>query len=272
MDGIIKKVFHAVCVKNPKSDESLEDKFKSGLNEAEEFFNLGFDSKIDFAGKTVIDIGCGLGSTCIYMALNGAQKVVGIDINRDAINFAKLKLSNEYQNLTDIVDFQHANVIEDEKFDIVLSKNSFEHYDDPENIIITMKGYLKRDGMMVIGFEPLWKSPHGGHISYMTNFPWAHLIFPESIIMAEHRKYRPKDNAQSFEQVAGGLNKMTFSRYLKIIKENNLEIVYLKTNVNVYNSIKFPLLKVLSLIPFCRDFFTANLYSILRFPSGTLDD
>jgi len=58
-----------------------------------------------------------------------------------------------------------------------------------------MKQYLKQDGLLVIGFSPLWKAPYGGHIRFMTKLPWAHLIFPEEVIMAERRRFRPDEEA-----------------------------------------------------------------------------
>ena len=88
-----------------------------------------------------------------------------------------------------VVKLELADDLGHDKFDIVLSKDSFEHYNDPENQIFTMQQYLKEEGILVIGFGPLWKSPYGGHISWMTKFPWAHLIFPESVIMAERKTY-----------------------------------------------------------------------------------
>ena len=124
---------------------------------------MRFKGKINSKGKTILDIGCGYGSVCIYLAQNGAKKVVGVDINRTRILFAKTKLNNDYPKLSNIVDFKHVEDLDDEKFDIVLSKDSFEHFSDPEKFIFSMKNNLKKDGVMVIGFSPLWKSPYGGH-------------------------------------------------------------------------------------------------------------
>jgi len=46
---------------------------------------------------------------------------------------------------------------------------------------------------IAIGFGPLWKSPYGGHIGYMTRLPWAHLLFSERAIMRERRRFFPND-------------------------------------------------------------------------------
>jgi hypothetical protein len=89
---------------------------------------------------------------------------------------------------------------------MILSKDSFEHYDDPEHFITTIAERLNPGGELVIGFGPLWKSPTGGHINYMTPLPWAHLLFSENVIMAERRRFRPQENARRWSEVRGGLN------------------------------------------------------------------
>jgi len=247
--------------------EDLSYIYPKRYDETIEFFKR-LDDRVDFKGKTVIDIGCGLGSTCLYMALKGAKKVVGIEINEEAIKFARNKQKTDHKNLSNIVDFRLPDKEIHEKFDIVISKDSFEHYEDPENIIITMKQYLKRDGIIVIGFGPLWKSPHGGHISGLTKIPWAHLIFPESIIINELKHFLADDEIESFKDVAGGLNKMTFKRYLNLIKNSDLNINILNINVSTRpkERIIFTLFNVMNKIWFLREYFTVNLYSILKIP------
>jgi len=196
------------------------------------------------------------------MAQNGAAKVVGIDIDKRRIEFARLKLATVYQSLSSIVEFRLADERTDDKFDIVISKDSFEHYADPEAFMTTMKQYLEPDGIMLIGFGPLWKSPYGGHIGFMTTFPWTHLLFPESVILRERRRFRPNEKANKFERIRGGLNKMTFKRYSNIVRTSGLEVEYLKTNVSDRRAIL--IFNVLRRVPFCQEFFTQNVYSILR--------
>jgi len=261
MKAYIYKFFHFICVKNYNmSADSEESYFAENFVKDKKFFDR-FEGKINIKQKNVIDIGCGFGNTCIYIAQNGSKKAVGIDINKYAINFAKRKLSNDYKCLSNIVRFRLAEKMGNEKFDIVLSKNSFEHYADPESFIYIMKQYMKKRGAMVIGISPLWKSPYGGHIRFMTKFPWAHLIFPERVIMEERKNYI-HDNAESFEQISGGLNKMTLSRFMKIIRESDLKIEYIKINASYKKLIG--LCNILRLIPFCREFFEINVYTILR--------
>ena len=262
MGILVQKLFHLICVKEyHQPDDYDEDYFRKGFDEAEKFFNR-FDNKIEIRNKTVLDVGCGLGSTCIYMALRGAKKVVGIDTDQYRIDFARSKLATCYQELSNIVEFRSDYSPELKKFDIVLSKDSFEHYGDPSRLIVSMKEFMDRKGIMAIGFSPLWKSPYGGHIDFMTKVPWAHLFFPESVIMQERKRFRPDEDAQSFEQVVGGLNKMTLKGYLDIIGKSGLEVVYFKTNVS--SSRIIVLFNTLRRIPNFREFFTINVYTIMR--------
>jgi SAM-dependent methyltransferase len=243
-----------------------EEVFQRELTNSVKFF-CRFQNKVNFRGKTVLDIGCGIGAICYYMALNGAKKVVGIDINKNSIDFAKSKLK-EYPLANEVLTFALPKDARPDKYDMVLSKDSFEHYDDPENFIVTMQQYLKPSGKLIIGFSPLWKSPFGGHIKRLTRvpLPWVHLVFPERILMAELRRSLQDESLESFRQIAGGLNKMTLDRFLKLVESQRLEFEYIKTNVGSTLKDRFALsvFKIICLIPGLEEYFTVNLYSILR--------
>lgn len=259
---LLQKLFHLLCVKDYHlSQERYKDGFQRGFGSAKRFFER-FGGRLDVRGKTVLDFGCGLGSLCIYVAQQGAKKAVGIDIDARYVDFASSKLSNDYQHLSNIVDFRLASDTRDEKFDVIISKDSFEHFVDPERIVVSMKQHLCPDGFVAIGFGPLWKSPFGGHINFMTKLPWAHLLFPEAVIMRERSRFRPNEHAESFEQIRGGLNKMTLEKYVRIIRENGLEFEWIRTNVSDSNLIG--LFNLLARVPCWREYFTVNLYSIVR--------
>ena len=47
-------------------------------------------SHIDCEGKTVLDLGCNLGRFCVEAAKRGAQKIVGVDCQKDTIECAQI--------------------------------------------------------------------------------------------------------------------------------------------------------------------------------------
>ena len=57
-----------------------------------------------FAGKTILDVGCGSGRFCIAFAQNGAEKVIGVDFAPAMIEIAN-KLAAE-AGVADICEFR----------------------------------------------------------------------------------------------------------------------------------------------------------------------
>jgi len=267
MQRVTRWVLRRFCSKYPYEETPNEDLFKRCNVDSEEFFKR-FKGNVDFKNKTVLDIGCGIGNTSLYMSLNGAKKVVGIDINQKALDFAKQQ-AKQHPQLSGILDFKTPEEMKKEKFDIVFSKDSFEHYAQPEKFIKIMKQYMKPSGQLVIGFSPLWKSPYGAHITDFTRLPWLHLLFPESILMCELRNFLNDKTIDSFDQIAGGLNKMTLKRYKKIIEKEALIVHYFQTNIssNPKEKLILKLFNAAASIPFLKEYFTVNLYSIFTLKS-----
>jgi len=80
----------------------------------------------EFAGKRVVDIGCGTGETAAGVAALGARHVTGIDYAAPAIEQARLR--HAAPNL----DFRVCSHAEwDEPVDVVISCGTLEHMDDP---------------------------------------------------------------------------------------------------------------------------------------------
>ena len=57
----------------------------------------------DLNGKAVLDLGCGCGSNCLEFVLNGARRVVGVDISEKMLEVAKKEATDEkieYKNMS----------------------------------------------------------------------------------------------------------------------------------------------------------------------------
>ena len=263
------RLFHALSVKHVSPPDAA-----GGRAHDEESMRRFFDrfgDRLDLAGAVVLDVGCGTGVVCLEAARRGAARVVGVDMQ--LIDVARDNLCEHAVQLAETVSFVETdgslNELGDETFDVIFSKDSFEHYADPEHFVHVITRFLTPGGSLVIGFGPLWKAPTGGHIDYITRVPWAHLVFPEKVIMQERRRFRPGENAERFEDIVGGLNKITLRRFRSIMASSGLDCAYFATNVSDHRVVRA--MAVLSRIPPLRECLTINVYSIWRRPYGSPD-
>jgi SAM-dependent methyltransferase len=267
-EKLLAALFHAVSVKRvipPPLGADLEMEFGRDYRQTVRMFEQLRD-KVDVTGKSVLDIGCGFGPTCIYAGLKGARRVVGVDVLEERISFARRKVEREFSELTDVVEFictrRDLREVCSDGFDIVVSKDSFEHYDDPAKVVDTCRTLLKRDGLFVVKFGPLWKSPWGGHIWYLTPLPWAQLLFPEHLVMRERRRVLPHEDCRGYEDFLGGLNKMTVARFRDLMESSGLECVYF--GINVSSKRLMAPLRLLSKIPVLEEYLAHNVCGIWR--------
>ena len=184
-----------------------------GLSKMEVFF--GPQVWRDLAGKTVLDFGCEAGVEAIDMAQHGVGRVIGLDIREEPLAMAR-RAAKEAGVENSCVFTTHT----DEKVDVVVSLDAFEHFADPLAMLKVMRGLLKDDGYILACFGPTWYHPLGAH--GFSIFPWAHLVFSESVFMRCYREDTGR-SAYHFKEVSGGLNKLTLKRFEKIVAQSDFE-------------------------------------------------
>jgi SAM-dependent methyltransferase len=174
----------------------------------------------DIQGRTVIDFGCGSGAESIEMARRGAAHVIGIDIRESLLAEARENASRAG------VEARCTFVREARaRADVVVSVDSFEHFEDPAAILRVMHGLLAPDGRVWASFGPTWYHPYGGHL--FSVFPWAHLVFTEKALIRWRSDFK-SDGATRFGEVAGGLNQMTIRRFERIVADSPFEFAYFR--------------------------------------------
>lgn len=177
---------------------------------------LGPDFLQSIRGKSVIDFGCGEGAEAIEMALNGAAKVVGIDIRENLLDIATQ--SARAAGVENICSFKLST---QEPADVIVSLDSFEHFAEPGQVLSIMASLLKPHGEVIASFGPTWYHPLGGHL--FSVFPWAHLMFSEKALIRWRADFKT-DGATRFGEVAGGLNQMTIRRFERLIANSPFQI------------------------------------------------
>jgi ubiquinone/menaquinone biosynthesis C-methylase UbiE len=192
-----------------------------------------------FAGKTVLDMGCGASGKSLYYISIGAEKVVGVDVvehyKAEAEAFAReLGYEDRFQFI--LGDALHLP-IEDNVFDVVIMNDFMEHIYDPEGAIREALRVLKPGGRIFVNFPPYYH-PTGAHLSDVIGIPWVHMFFREKTLIAAYKDLvhgMPDEQerlALRFGVDANGketisyINKMTIRRFKHMVKKLGLNVVW----------------------------------------------
>jgi tocopherol O-methyltransferase len=101
---------------------------------------------------SVLDAGCGVGGSSVWLARNIGCQVTGIDINPNFINIAKREAKK--RNLDGLVSFQEMDFCRtaflDNVFDVVWALESSCHAEDKQAFLMEMSRILKPGGHIVI--------------------------------------------------------------------------------------------------------------------------
>jgi len=207
------------------------------------------------SGKRVVDFGCGMGYQCIELVQKYNCSVVGIDSNQRMLEKAieHAKAYNIPKSRLSFVDKISDRMLDN--FDIVISQNSFEHFGNPSLILDDMRSLINESGKLLITFGPPWLAPYGSHMHFFCKVPWINVLFSEETVMKVRSRFR-SDGATKYEDVESGLNKMTITKFERIIMSINLKIEFKN-----YKCIKG--INLLSKIPFLREFFINHVSVIL---------
>jgi SAM-dependent methyltransferase len=188
----------------------MDHDFHSSLSSVSRIFP---SIKNDLAGKLVVDYGCGRGLLSMDLA-EIAQTVYAVDIRPE------FHVLSGKSNI--IVGFP--DIIPSSSVDAVISMNAFEHYSEPQKILLHWRRILKPEGRVYLSFGPPWYHPYGAHVQFVTRLPWIHLWCPERLVMT-WRSFYKKDGARRYEEVEGGLNQMSIRKCDQLLAETGFRTV-----------------------------------------------
>ena len=109
-------------------DQGLQD-YQDQKKSIKNFFPR-FPNKPDFQGKTILEFGCGRGAFSIDLAKENPKKIIGIDTNKEYIEFAKKSLEKNFSQYSNKINYicDDINSWKTElKFDYIITKEAFEH-------------------------------------------------------------------------------------------------------------------------------------------------
>jgi len=192
----------------------------------------------DISGKSILDIGCGLGGKSTWYALNGASTVTALDADAEKIEAARAfaAAKGAVNARFDLGSTPHLPY-EPASFDLVSFNDSFEHIAQPGRTLHECRRLLKRGGRITVTFPPA-DSPWGAHLFVHVRIPWAPLFFPEEDLLElwkeafnrdlengtgiySKRRIEEINAARSLNELAH-LNGMTVRKFEQLIEDTAL--------------------------------------------------
>ncbi len=235
------------------------------------YFERQFDSNQEYwrrfgrapevEGKAVLDLGCGHGAMSFDLARKGAARVHGVDMNGELIEFAHRAQEQRFPDTAGKVTFGTTEVAAlepDAQFDLVVSKDTFEHISDVEAVCRDLHRLLRPGGELWTGFSPLYFSPNGDH--HRTGLPTGlHSVLPQRLVL----RYATKHTGRPIRSLDDlGLNGLTPKAFRARIGAAGFEPVSV-----AYNQGDKPMLRALTALRRVKALeahATVSVYAVFR--------
>jgi SAM-dependent methyltransferase len=149
------------------------------------------------------------------MAREFGARVTGLDTHSGLLAAA----TQRYGHLARFTDR-----LDGSTFDVVVSQDAMEHFDDPGAALAAMAAALRPGGIILMVFGPPWWAPYGAHMRFFCPIPWLQLWFSEKTVMTVRARYR-RDGAKHYEEVESGLNKMSLAKFERIVRSSGLRVI-----------------------------------------------
>ena len=247
---ISESLLYWLAKKLSSSEVGHSDEMKSALESDETFaeYRLSLVQQVTDAAtrfdvpikdRVVLDLGCYDGAISMGYLDFGAKRVIGVDIDAEAVARAQ----KDYQG--ENAEF-HLSTIEgiplsDNSVDTICCFDVFEHVEKPSEILKEISRILKPGGKIIIGTWG-WKHPFAPHLWSTMPVPYAHIFFSEKTILRVCRRvylsdwYQPtlhdfdddgnrKTDKYMHEEIPTDyLNKYLVSDFEKVFAESDLDV------------------------------------------------
>jgi len=271
---------------NAVQADSSESYWQWQFDSSEKYLRKYCDLFEQIKGKTVLDLGCGLGGRTCFMCTKKPARVVGVDINAKEIEsakkFADSKLSSEDKSKLEFRSVNENETDYGQLFDIVLSIDSLEHVRRPVDILNRAWDSLKEGGICYFGTVG-WYHHRASHLGSIIPIPFSTLFFSDTALldavkrMIESPYYVPSmwdsnppiarwRNVKDLKERPGEyLNEITIRGIKKAIRESKFSNG--DVCVSGFHWSRFPFLRIfnfLSKIPFIQEVYHSGVFGRLE--------
>lgn len=273
---------------NLESFKLLHSKFPIPPSVQYDFHNLRFRTamifnnllayKVVLKEKTLLDLGAGIGENLVFAGDYNIAKAVGIDYSSQKFNKFieenRHKLSEKNLSIISFLEKDvHEEIFDENSFDIIMSNNSFEHFQHPDRVLKNMWSVCKVGGYVNINFGPLFYSVKGAHRYGYTGVPYFQNLFSNDVVFEFLYNYLNIDNKRNrytgeeitVDDLYPEMNKWKLEEFENLFLNNSdWEIIQLKRLYN-YQYLWFVRMFSLQFKKFNeRDLFTSALIIILK--------
>ncbi len=225
------------------------------------------------SNSRILEIGCGEGGNLLPFSKYGCH-VTGLDLASNKIENAKSFFKNRGEKgLFRCSDFlTDTPPAENERYDVILIHDVIEHI-EPEGkteFFSRARLYLKPEGIIFFGF-PAWQMPFGGHQqicrSRLCRLPFIHLL-PASLYRMWLTSFK-ENQSQIDELLSIKRSKMTPETFEDLCSTTGYSVKdRIFWLISPHYKAKFnlkprKLCRIISKIPFIRNFFTTSCFYII---------
>jgi predicted RNA methylase len=190
----------------------------------------------------------------------GAARVVGVDPDRERVEWARRNLASRYPDLAGrvILTVEDVGTVAGE-FELVICKDTAEHIADLATTLAAVRARLTGDGQVWIGFSPLYHSPFGDHgrAGRLLRLPWLHTL-PWPIVRRVASRHRARE-VLTLDDL--GLNGITPADFRHAVDTAGLKIESIAYNRG--DRTMFVPMRLLRRVRPLERYLTVNIYAVL---------
>lgn len=237
-----------------------------------------FDPAPELTGKTLLDLGCGLGGNTAHYAAHGSRRVVGLEISLSRAQVARHFIrQRDLDQVVSIVIGDAARLpFCQDAFDLVMATDTWEHLREPDQALVACHRVTKKGGAIYIYFMPYY-SPWGAHVWDWVAIPWLHICLPPRWLLAVIREVDQmyQVNAQRAEPIRldwhnaqdpAHARRLTVARFERSVRQLDLRVKQL-TALPIGFRTRHPIARLigcLAALPGLRELLTGLVVCVLH--------